>query len=523
MKQLYRQKRIIEVLLEQDSYITIAKLAATLDVSSRTIRNELNRLKPILQDMGLELMTKPGSGVYLEADLSTKLTTRHLIGHMDFSVNEKYGFSPEQRQNYILLNVLTSDEPIKVSEIEKDLYISRATAFNDFTAVEERLTRYKIGLLRHKNSGITATGKERHIRTCLLDLLLTDDDMEAFTQVMNGESITERLLFPGLQINSQFLALFCKQMQSMDYFRKTQLSLGEKSRLVLRCLISAKRYAKGHEVHVSSELLTELQSLHPLEDVLQILAPIEAQNRISLSEQEKRYLQVFFLAADGSYVATTEGKTYATDLVQSFISDWSTQTSFALTEDSVLATDLYENLLRMETRFIFGIHSEFSLTEEIKNANPSYFPMVQESLKPLEEKYGFLGSDEEIARLVLNLVSALKRQTSLLKILLFCQLEMSLIQVMKEDLLLNFGSLEIECERNLYQLQKRKLDDFDLILSNSTLHMKTSTPMLTIPALLTAKDVSRLHETFYKLRQAKLKSPKLAPLKLPHDKSQKLV
>ena len=62
-----RIMKIVDVLLKQDSYITIDKISEELAVSNKTIRNDLQIVDQYLEENNLKLIKKTGVGIRIDA------------------------------------------------------------------------------------------------------------------------------------------------------------------------------------------------------------------------------------------------------------------------------------------------------------------------------------------------------------------------------------------------------------------------------------------------------------------------
>ena len=61
-----RQKAILHVLLENDVFITVKNLSERFDVSSRTLRYDLDLIEYFLKEQGVRLERKPHFGVRIQ-------------------------------------------------------------------------------------------------------------------------------------------------------------------------------------------------------------------------------------------------------------------------------------------------------------------------------------------------------------------------------------------------------------------------------------------------------------------------
>lgn len=68
-----RIMKIVDVLLKQDSYITIDKISEELAVSNKTIRNDLQIVDQYLEENNLKLIKKTGVGIRIDGKVRDKL------------------------------------------------------------------------------------------------------------------------------------------------------------------------------------------------------------------------------------------------------------------------------------------------------------------------------------------------------------------------------------------------------------------------------------------------------------------
>ena len=69
-----RVMKIVEVLLNQETYITIDRISEQLSVSNKTIRNDLQLVDEWLKDNQLQLVKKTGIGVRIDGAHPGKCT-----------------------------------------------------------------------------------------------------------------------------------------------------------------------------------------------------------------------------------------------------------------------------------------------------------------------------------------------------------------------------------------------------------------------------------------------------------------
>ena len=92
-----RKAQLIKEILNHENAISVSFLANKLDVSNKTVRNDLVELKDLLEKSGLKLIKKPGYGVQILGD---RFKISRLIEYLE--KEEKTYFTPKQRQDKIL-------------------------------------------------------------------------------------------------------------------------------------------------------------------------------------------------------------------------------------------------------------------------------------------------------------------------------------------------------------------------------------------------------------------------------------
>ena len=98
---------IIRILLQQQGYITIREIAALLNVSNKTIRNDLALTEGYLDEYHLSLHKKTGTGIRIEGKESRKLS---LLESVSQKIQLPGGYSPSARKIYIGLRLIACTE-----------------------------------------------------------------------------------------------------------------------------------------------------------------------------------------------------------------------------------------------------------------------------------------------------------------------------------------------------------------------------------------------------------------------------
>lgn len=150
-------RRDIKLLEEINNNIfPMSSLAEKYSVSERNIRYSIDNINFYLRKMKLpEIIIKKGN---LEFSISEK-ELNSFIETLNMNI---YVFSQEEREEYILINYLFR-ENVKISEMEKDLKVSRTTIKKDLKNLEQYLAEFELSFYRDENR-MYITGKEKKLR-----------------------------------------------------------------------------------------------------------------------------------------------------------------------------------------------------------------------------------------------------------------------------------------------------------------------------------------------------------------------
>lgn len=147
MKLDQRCIEIIDILLIQDGYINIAKIAEQVETNERNVRYSLSKIDTFMVENQLEPLTRhPRKGVFLVEKNSIRPILAIFKQRM---TPKKYQYSQEEVQNFLKLKMLISDEAIPTAYFEEVLFLSRTSVLNHLRAIEGDIFLENL-LLEHK-------------------------------------------------------------------------------------------------------------------------------------------------------------------------------------------------------------------------------------------------------------------------------------------------------------------------------------------------------------------------------------
>ncbi|MGY3778555.1 BglG family transcription antiterminator [Isobaculum melis] len=162
-----RYKALFLLLLRADEPKTSEYLAEELHVTSRTIKNDLKNMKQTLQDTGISLCSKRGTGYYLAFEEEALLSEIKAL--FQLYQPSKLNTDKDLRVSYLAKRLLTSKVPLKIEDLLAELYLSSQEALTaELKEVENLLSKYQLKLMRKAHHGIWVEGEAFGRMLCMV-------------------------------------------------------------------------------------------------------------------------------------------------------------------------------------------------------------------------------------------------------------------------------------------------------------------------------------------------------------------
>lgn len=495
-----RVLKIIDVLLKHDKYITIDDVSSNLQVSNKTIRNDLQIVEEWLCEHNLKLIKKTGVGIMIEGSRDDKLRVMDRIKEKS---KELLDYSPQARKIFIVMQLLTFDN-CRIYELSKQLYVSRATIHKDILAVSDQLATYKINMHRKNNNGISIEGNERSFRNLMLELMLHDNGYQKFLDIVkNPQYICDgSFVFPGLEVSDDEVKDFVSCVLSANNTYISTLTLQSLILVLLRMFITFLRMQDHHYVVLSDHFIVELEKEAYFDDVNNLCNRLANHYRMIIPNMDKRYIQVYFLSSQNSVNLPAKDKEEALFIANSIIACWQEHLKLPFQKDTVLKTSLYAHMCPAIVRFRHGILNNNPLLTDIMSIYKYTFDIAKESVQCIEKHFSCHVSDDEIGYLALHLAASLERMKQPIQTILITHGGPSAAKLL-EDKLTQLFEIKIISVQTFFSVQIEDIQNAELIISTSPLRISTKLPTLQINSILQDYDISRLHDAikdYYKIK-----------------------
>ena len=482
---------IIRILLQQQGYITIREIAALLNVSNKTIRNDLALTEGYLDEYHLSLHKKTGTGIRIEGKESRKLS---LLESVSQKIQLPGGYSPSARKIYIGLRLIACTENCRIYELASELFVSRATIHKDITALSERFQACRIRLIRKNNNGISLEGKERHLRDLMFDLMVEDQGYAEFLQIVQDPSspCTGTFIFKALDYTDRDMQKFILKVIHSGGPYVDGLPFNALITVLLRVFISLMRILDDHPIRLSVDFIKELKTEPLYQEARNLTQALEQEYQITFPEEELRYLQTHLLALQNKHLAPDSEKTAARKLTDALLAEWEHLLNLPFTKDPELREALTAHLTPAITRIRHGIPIENPMMDTIRAHYSNTLSIVRKSLRTLEPGDPGRMSEDEAGYLAIHLAAALDRAKKPLKTILVCHGGGGANQLLLQKLSTQIPEITVIAQESFLTIQNADLSQAELIISTLELNLSTDIPILQVNVLMYDHDIQRL-------------------------------
>ncbi|GGN55178.1 BglG family transcription antiterminator [Oceanobacillus indicireducens] len=486
-----RWKQILHLLLTSEKSLTSQELAAELHVSSKTIRNDIKNLQPLLSDYGLEIVSVRGKG-YALTDNDQKKMAVFLQHHMEQDIPVE----PEDRVHFLMETLLLQTDYIKIDEIMEKIYVSRSTLQNDLRQVRKILADYQLTLKQKPNYGIKVEGDEMQIRFCIAEWL--------FQQSIS--LLRHDMDLPIL--NKKDLNMISNTILSNLRQSKIIISDINLHNLITHLAISIRRLRENNTIQTEIDDAS-LQDTMEYQVAQKILREIEEDLFITFPYNEVAYLTIHLM---GTKLLSPEDSTTETHQVidaeilrlsEQIIKRIDQQYEFHLQEDEELKLALALHLKPAMNRYQYQMNMRNPMLDEIKMNYPLSFEAAVAGSEVLIEEKSIKINEDEIAYLALHIEVAQERRKQLLsnkkRCLIVCAsgmgsahlLKYKLKNMLSEDLVI-VGTTE------MHNLKYHSLDYIDLIITTIPIPWDTEKPVIQVSTILGKTDLSKIKDLLSK-------------------------
>lgn len=158
-----RQLEMLKYLVTSTSPLDIGFFEEKFHKSPRTIRYDMNELKALCEEKGVEIRYLTKKGFFIPA--SQKMVCSELLIEQKFQENTGFLLdSDEERYKKLYLYFFTRTKKVSADQVADEFFISRSTLLRLLSKMENQFKDPDIKLVNHKSSGYELVGEELELR-----------------------------------------------------------------------------------------------------------------------------------------------------------------------------------------------------------------------------------------------------------------------------------------------------------------------------------------------------------------------
>lgn len=280
-----RQRKLLHLLEEQSSHgpLTGEKLARLLNVSVRTIRNDVTAVNRSLEPLGGRIHALKSKGYLFYAENPS------LVSELNREASSF--FTREDRVRYLAYRLCLSDRPLSLIALETSMYVSRSTLEKDIRALSLRFCLPAPGIRLLSGRGtLSFEPDEAKRRNILLDLFTEHWDYNSQSNALYHYPFVEQDLL------AQIFGLVSDCVNRHSVLMEDHGIV----RLTLTCAIACQRLRTGH-------LLPETDDLSKMDSQAS-----QAADDLSNELEKVFHLSLPLAERDAIYSIITAGRLFPT-------------------------------------------------------------------------------------------------------------------------------------------------------------------------------------------------------------------
>ncbi|WP_303864980.1 BglG family transcription antiterminator [Alkalibaculum bacchi] len=501
-----RVEKLLQILFsKEDGAITINQLASKLSVSNRTVRNDLDKLETYLNTLQgeIKIIKKPRIGIWFEYDEQGRQSLEKLVNYRSIYLEP---YSSEERQRFIIKKLIQSFHPVSLQSLADNLIVSRVTISKDLEAVDKRLEKYNLSLVKKKNQGISIDGDEKNWRKAasdliaqikeeqeLKDILMKSDDPIGNNRLNIQDSNNIKDLIPQIELTK-----IEKIITEAESQLSSPLSDEAFTGLVIHIAISIERLKQKKDIKMPSNNLEDIKKKKEYPVAAWIGMRLEKEIHIKIPESEIAYIALHIIGAKPMEVIDIgNNKESILNDIDSSILDATKEIiglvanilSVPLSDDKSLLIGLSLHLKTAVNRLKYGLSLRNPLLDQIKEKYPSVFGACWATSIIFERRFNIQITEEEIGYIAIHIGAALERSKSNYRAIVVCSTGVGTSQLVVSRLKNRIKNIEIIGVSSLHELTSYEQNKYDIIISTIPIPEKDK-PVVSISVFVDENDIS---------------------------------
>ncbi|MEC9490111.1 MAG: transcription antiterminator, partial [Halanaerobiales bacterium] len=510
MKKSTRLFELYKYLVDQKGPVSIQVLSEILDVSSRTIRYDLNEIEDLIQKYEFKLTKKPNFGVLLEGEEEEKFK---VFAEFNDFYNSRHFRSAKMRKYLILYRLFQKKEPVLIFELADLLDVSSATVSKDLDEVEEWLQNRGLDLIRRRNYGVQIEGAEIDIRHAMKSLLNESYETGNMIDLLNksNKKVSYRSrLEHGYdeEIKNLLGELNLSEIEEIVKAAEKELEIrftdSAFTGLIVHVAFAISRLLAEQDIKIAPARLQVVKGKKEYQIAEKIARLLEEKFPVEIPEDEIAFITIHLLGAkmrEGEVKADLS-KNELEYLVKEMIRVVEKYFEVELSVDKKLYSGLLIHLQAIVNRIIFDLPIKNPLLADIKEKYADVFQASKLAARLIQSEFYVEVSEDEIGYLTIHFGAALERinyqEKKKARVAIVCSSGVGTTNLLEVRLNNEFKVIEIAASLSSLDLEdNEQLEEIDFIISTIPLSVD-KVDVIVVNPFLNDKDVEKIKSYLHK-------------------------
>ena len=469
-----RMKQIFDYLTLDYDYHTSKEIGKEMELSSKTIRKEIDLLNSIIKEKGAIIESKPGVGFIFKIKDDDKFKLFLKNDWYKYAYYQQEDGDKNLRYENILRMFLFSNSYIKQHELAEIFNVSESQINKDIPYVRQILQSYGISLISRPYYGMKIEGDEKDIRLAIKNEI--GEDPLLFEEDKNRE------LFKEIQ----------EVIEDMDFGEDYYMPYVNFKNLVIHIYISILRIRQKKYIILSKDLEKNIISSKEFKIANKIVQKLQEKLKLEIPNQELTYITMHLIAKN----TITDQEKLSNEILkisQDIIDEIYKVSKYDFRENIDFYFSLAIHLGPLINRIKYGFDMKNPILDDIKENKIAYLLAII-ATNLINKKYKCKLSEDEIGYIALHIMAAMNSNATTTKnILIVCGSGNSSAQIMKAQLNRQFkNKINKIRTTDLKSLDQIDVTGYDMIISSVKLDDVFNIPIVYVDIIFSEIDLDNI-------------------------------
>lgn len=476
MAGFFEDDRLSQILkyIQQKNCVTIGYLAEKLNVSTRTVRNDIKLLNDELGDTAFLEGEQGSYRLYITNTEGFENKLKKLL-KADTFFN-----SPQRRMAFLVQKLMRSDTPCLIDDLAFDMNVGRTTLVGDLKKTKEVLKPYGLSIIGKPNTGLSIKGSELNLRFFIL------------------ENIYE-IVYDQYPLDKEIIDVIKSIGRKYSLETMTQISFLKAFTVMIDRLLTNHSIISLQEKY---DTLVKTQSYEIADSIAQC---VEKLLMIQIPKEERIFITLPIIGMRTPTNIDTVSQLVVSRDISETIEEITKEIEYELNlklYPEGLKEEFAYHISFMINRLKFGYHIKNPITKEVKEKYPLAHKMAVIAGKVVERLYNVTVPEDELGYLTAYfgayMVECSIKEKEICKVAIICSTGRGtarLISSQLKKILDNTTQLDLFSDT---AVNSSFLEQYDIVFSTVKLPFDTVKPVIMISDIFNEKEIlSKIEKARY--------------------------